>query len=437
MQNRKYANALLQIILAMDSPHVPPYHYTMKNAPDVRFMDRSTPPHILTLILLAGISALVMNMFLPSLPKMAEYFDADYGLIQLSVAVYLGVNAVFQIFIGPVSDKLGRRPVILGGITIFLIATLGCIFATNVWVFLAFRMMQATIVTAMVLSRAVVRDMVPQDQAASMIGYVTMGMSVAPMIGPAIGGVLDQAFGWQANFWAFFACGILLLALVWHDLGETAAKSSLSLGQQFGEYPELLKSQRFWGYALSSAFSSGAFFAYLGGAPFVGSVVFSLPPAMLGLYFGAPALGYFMGNFISGRYSVRIGVNRMVLWGALINGVGIAMSLALFGLGLGSAISFFGFMTFVGLGNGMTIPNATAGALSVRPHLAGTASGLSGAIMIGGGALLSALAGMLLTPEAGAWPLLWIMLSTSICGVLAIVWVIRRERQISALDATS
>ncbi len=378
-----------------------------------------------------------MNMFLPSLPQMAEYFEVDYALIQLSVAVYLGVNATFQLFLGPISDKFGRRPVIIGGILIFLVATLGCIWATNIWVFLAFRMMQATIVSAMVLSRAVVRDMVPQAQAASMIGYVTMGMSVAPMIGPAIGGVLDETFGWQANFWAFFLMGLLLLALVWTDLGETAQKSDLSLGQQFAEYPELLTSQRFWGYALAAAFSSGAFFAYLGGAPFVGSVVFSLSPSVLGLYFGAPAVGYFLGNFISGRFSVRAGVNRMVMWGALINGAGVAVSLALFYAGHGSAMVFFGFMTFVGLGNGMTIPNATAGALSVRPHLAGTASGLSGAIMIGGGAALSALAGTLLDPSVGAFPLLWIMLTTSVFGVLAILWVILREQHLSTLDAAN
>ena len=407
----------------------------MSYASKVRFLDRTTPPHIATLILLAGLSALVMNIFLPSLPNMTAHFQTEYWLMQLSVAVYLGVNAVLQLVIGPISDKLGRRPVIMWGIVGFCLATIGCIFAPNIYVFLAFRMAQASIVTAMVLSRAVVRDCVPQDQAASMIGYVTMGMAVVPMIGPAFGGVLDQAFGWQANFWLLLALGLALLWLTWADLGETARASGLSLPQQFAQYPELLTSPRFWGYAMASALASGAFFAYLGGAPYVGTEVFGMTPATLGFFFGAPAIGYFLGNFISGRFSARIGVNRMVSIGTLINATGVGLSLLVFWLGFGSQWSFFGFMTFVGLGNGMIIPNATAGMLSVRPHLAGTASGLGGAIMLGGGAGLSALAGALLVPGSGPWPLLWIMFITALCAIVAIRFVIWRAKQIAGLDS--
>jgi MFS transporter, DHA1 family, multidrug resistance protein len=391
-------------------------------------LNRATPPHIATLILLTGVSALTMNVFLPSLPNMADYFRTDYRMMQLSVALFLAVNAAMQILIGPVSDKWGRRPVLLGGFVLFLLATLGCIYAPTVEVFLAFRMGQSAVVVAMVLARAAVRDMYPQDQAASMLGYVTMGTAVVPMIGPAVGGALDEALGWQSNFWLLFVLGALALALIWFDFGETAHKSGKTLVAQFREYPELLTSPRFWGYSLASGLSSGAFFAYLGGAPFVGSVVFGLTPGQLGMFFGAPAIGYFTGNFLSGRYSVRIGVNRMILWGALLISTGMALSIAVFMAGFGTAYSFFGFMIFVGLGNGMSIPNATAGMLSVRPHLAGTASGLGGAIMLGGGAALSALAGNMLTPETGAYPLLWMMLLTSLGGLVAILVVIRRTR---------
>lgn len=402
----------------------------MVDTPVVRFLDRSTPPHILTLILLAGTAALAMNIFLPSLPGMTAYFDTDYRLMQLSVAIYLGVNACLQLVVGPMSDQMGRRPVILGGLVVFVLATLGCIFAPNVTIFLICRMAQAAVVVAMVLSRAVVRDMVPQDQAASMIGYVTMGMAVVPMIGPMIGGFLDEIWGWQASFWLLLVTGLVVLWLAWRDLGETKMRSGQTLLQQFRDYPELIRSPRFWGYALSAAFSSGAFFAYLGGAPFVGSEVFGLDPALLGLLFGAPAVGYFAGNGLSGKFSARVGVNRMVLWGCWVNTVGILLSMLVFALGLGSALSFFGFMTFIGLGNGMTIPNATAGTLSVRPHLAGTASGLGGAIMIGGGAGLSALAGILLQPGTGPWPLLWLMLITGLFGMTSILMVIRREKRL-------
>ena len=138
---------------------------------------------------------------------------------------------------------------------------------------------------------------------------------------------------------------------------------------------------------------------------------------------------------LSGRFSARIGVDRMVSIGTLINATGVGLSLLVFWLGFGSQWSFFGFMTFVGLGNGMIIPNATAGMLSVRPHLAGTASGLGGAIMLGGGAGLSALAGALLVPGSGPWPLLWIMFITALCAIVAIRFVIWRAKQIAGLDS--
>lgn len=406
----------------------------MQNPPPIRFLDRTTPPHIATLILLSGMSAMVMNMFLPSLPNMTAYFQTEYGVMQLSVGLYLGVSAILQILIGPISDKFGRRPVILFGLSIFLIATLGCIYAPTAEIFLAFRVCQAMVAVAMVLSRAAVRDMFEQDKAASMIGYVTMGMAIVPMISPMLGGVLDELFGWRANFWALFIMGAMTLWLAWADQGETATKSGKTLTQQFGEYPALLTSPRFWGYSLAAGFCSGAFFAYLGGGPFVGSVVFGLSPFWVGIYFGAPALGYFFGNMFTGMLAQRVGINKLVLIGSLINAFGVFLSLLIFLLGHGSALSFFGLMTFVGLGNGLVIPNATAGMLSVRPHLAGSASGLGGAIMIGGGAGLSMLAGASLGPETGAFPLLYIMLATSTAAVLSILMVYRRERRIALQD---
>ena len=402
----------------------------MTTRPAVLFLDRSTPPHIMTLVLLTGVSALAMNIFLPSLPNMTAWFDTDYRVMQLSVSLYLLMNAALQIVIGPISDRYGRRPVILGALAIFLVATLGTILAPTVEVFLFFRMCQAVVVAGIVLGRAVVRDMVDEAQSASMIGYVTMGMAIVPMVGPVFGGLLDEAFGWQASFGMLFLCGLAILALVWADLGETATARPTSFRAQIAEYPELLTARRFWGYCLAAAFASGAFFAFLGGAPFVGTQVYGLSPAMLGIYFGAPAVGYALGNYLSGRFSVRVGINRMVLWGCLIAAGGMLALVASHAMGLRSAEVFFGFFVFVGLGNGMTLPNATAGMLSVRPHLAGTASGLGGAIMIGGGAALSALAGMLLVPGSGPEPLLAIMLATSLASVGAIVYVMMRARQL-------
>lgn len=395
-----------------------------------RFLDRQTPPVLATLILMAGLSALTMNIFLPSLPGMAEWFGVPYGLMQQSVALYLALSAGLQILIGPLSDRYGRRKVLLWSVALFLLATVGTLAAPNATVFLICRMAQAVIASGMVLSRAIVRDITSDAEAASMIGYVTMGMSLVPMIGPVIGGVLDEQFGWQANFALLLGLGLLVLALCWADLGETATLRDVSILGQMRQYPELLTSRRFWGYTAAASFASGCFFAYLGGAPYVGTEVYGLTSSRIGMLFALTAVGYAAGNFLAGRFSVRIGMNRMVLTGTLVTTFGLVLLLALTLAGLSGPVVFFGLTIFMGIGNGISLPNANAGILSVKPELAGTASGLGGALIIGGGAGLASLAGVLLPPGATEVPLILLMLASSVASVVAILFVIRRARQL-------
>lgn len=394
-----------------------------------RFLDRTTPAHIATLVCLTAVASMNMNVFLPSLPGMAEYFDAPYPVLQLSVSAYLLGSALLQVIAGPLSDKFGRRPIILWGFGIFIVATIGCALAPTVEVFLGFRMMQAAVVVGMAISRASIRDTLPPAKAASLIGYVTMGMAIAPMFAPMFGGFLDELFGWQATFVFLALLGVATFVLTWFDLGETAAKTDNSVFQQFKEYPSLLKSRRFWAYSMTLAFATGSYFAFLGGGPFVGSVIYGLSPTALGLAFAAPALGYAAGNFLAGRYSVRVGLSRMINLGISTVMFGLGAVIIAFYLGFDSVTVFFVSMVFVGLGNGMTIPNATSAMLSVRPELAGSASGLGGALMIGGGASLTAYAGTMLDAEAGALPLLWLMFaSAAISAVLALYAKSRTDR---------
>lgn len=400
--------------------------------PPIHFLDRNTPPHIATLILVAGLAALSLNIFLPSLTAMAAHFGVDYSLMQLSVAAYLGMTAILQLVIGPVSDRFGRRPVLLTATAIFIAATLGALYAPNFTIFLICRLIQATIASGFAIGRAVVRDMVPPEKAASVIGYVTMGMSLVPMVGPAIGGWLDTAFGWQGSFWLLAMGGVLIFALLWADLGETATRRSTSFAAQFRAYPALFRSQHFWAYCLAAATASGAFFAFLGGAPYVGDTFYNMDSATLGFYFAAPAIGYMAGNFASGRYATRIGINRMVMIGAVVTTVGLGLLALLVAAGWTGPNVFFGFVICVGLGNGIMLPSANAGLLSVRPELAGSAAGLGGAITIGGGAALSMLAGVMLTPTSGPLPLVLIMLASSAASILCVLWVIRREKAIGA-----
>ena len=318
----------------------------MTEFPKSRFLDRKTQPSMLTLVLLASISMLAMNSFLPSLPSMATHFGTTTAIMGLSVAIYLGSSAVLQILVGPLSDKIGRRPALLWSLGIFIFASFACVFAQDTAVFMTLRAIQAFAACTMVLSRAIVRDTNDTQTSASKIAYIAMGMAITPMFAPALGGFLDNWFGWQANFWMLGGVGTLIWILTYFDQGETVPPSTEGFREQLKEYPELLTSRRFWGYCLASAFSGGAYFAYLGGGPFVGSVVFNLSPEQLGIYFGTPAIGYFAGNFISGRYSVRFGIDAMILSGLNIILVGMTLSLILSYLGYAGVNSFFGFMIF-------------------------------------------------------------------------------------------
>ena len=385
---------------------------------------------MLTLVLLASISALAMNSFLPSLPNMAEHFGSSTALMGLSVGVYLGTSAIFQILVGPLSDRIGRRTVSLWALIIFSVVSISCVYAPNTFVFMVLRALQAIAACTFVVARAIVRDTTETQASGSKIAYISMGTAICPMFGPALGGLLDGWFGWEANFWFIGGLGIFILLIAYFDLGETVPENTQGFRQQFSEYPELLLSRRFWGYCLASAFGAGAFFAYLGGGPFVGSIVYNLSPEMLGLYFGAPAIGYFFGNFLSGRFTILFGIDAMILWGLWIIFSGLSLSMVCSYVGYGTVETFFGFMIFVGLGNGLTIPNATAGMLSVRPHLAGTASGLGGAMMIAIGAALSTLAGAFLIPGSNEMPLLMLMWFSSLSGVAVIIYVRQRNKRL-------
>jgi DHA1 family bicyclomycin/chloramphenicol resistance-like MFS transporter len=404
----------------------------MDNFPAARFFDRTTQPTMLTLVFLASISALAMNIYLPSLPQMAMEFSTTPAAMGLSVGVYLGTSALIQLFAGPISDRIGRRKIVQVSLIIFVIASISCAYAQSFETFLIYRAIQSVAATCMIVSRAIVRDTTDTASSGSRIAYVTMGMAVVPMFSPALGGFIDANFGWEGTFFVLAGLGLIMLMLSYFDQGETAPVSDKSILGQFQNYPILLKSKRFWGYCLASAFGSGAFFAYLGGAPAVGAEVYALDPQSVGLFLGAPAFGYFFGNFIAGRYSKSIGIDLMVLYGLVLALVGMSLSFAISALGYGSALSFFGFMTFVGLGNGMSIPNATAGMLAIKPELAGTASGLGSAMMIGGGAALSALAGPVLHMGSGDLALIALMWLSVFIGISLILLVIKRNQILTA-----
>ena len=293
-----------------------------------RIFDRTTPPHIVTLVLVAALSSMTMNVFLPSLPAMAEHFGTSHAVMQYAISGYLFVCGIVQLAIGPLADRFGRRPVLLATIALFAAASLGATVAPNVETFMFCRVVQTAMVSGFVLSRTIARDMVGPTRAASLIGYVTMGMALVPTGALLLGGVLQELFGWTANFLLQAAVAFAALLMVFFDLGETSRNRPSGFSEQVRQFPELFRSRRFWGYSITCAFSTGTFFAYLGGGPFIAAQVYGLEPGQIGLYFTFAPLGYLVGNGISGKFSIRFGRQRMVVAGTIVIAVGMAAALA-------------------------------------------------------------------------------------------------------------
>ncbi|MEW2917056.1 multidrug effflux MFS transporter [Ruegeria sp. ANG10] len=389
----------------------------------------SSPPSLVSLVFATAISVLTLNMFLPSLARMAGDFQVDYALVNLSVAGYLAVSAVLQLIMGPLSDRFGRRPVLLICMTVFVVASVGCVLAESIWAFLGFRLLQAAVVAGPVLSSAAIRDMHPPNEAASKLGYVAMAMALAPMLGPMLGGALDSLFGWRAGFVLYSVLGAGMLLLLWVDMGETNTNRSSTFAAQLREYPHLFRARRFWGYALCASFSIGGFYSFITGAPLVAVAWFDLSPAMLGLGIGIITGGFMVGNFITGRIAARTPLTTMILIGRIVASTGPLLGLLLFLADLGSVWVFFGSAIFVGFGNGLTNANASAGLMSVRPKLAGSAAGLSGAMIVALGAVLTSLTGLWVSPDNGPFLVLGMMWACSFAGLLAVVYVRWVDRQ--------
>jgi Bcr/CflA subfamily drug resistance transporter len=381
-------------------------------------------------VLLSGLSVVSLNMFLPSLSNIAAEFQAGYGLLaSMSIAGYAGMTTVLQLLIGPFSDRFGRRPVILVSLVIYILGSLGCLLATDVWTFLLFRTIQAAIVSGFALSRVIIRDTEPAQKAAGLMGYLSIAWAIAPMLAPMLGGALDVLFGWRANFTAFLVFGAAVLALCWLDLGETNKNPSETFTKQFKSFPSLFRSWLFWGYSLCMAFSMGALYAFLAAAPLVATAVLRISPATLGIYMGSTAAGFILGSFVSGRFAAHYPLTTMIVAGRVFAFAGLTVGLGLLLAGIVHEFSLFGSCVFLGVGNGISMPSSNVGAMSVRPELVGSAAGLSGALTGTGGALMSGITSTVLNEANAAFVLLGMMLVSSTMALLAALFVLCLDRR--------
>ncbi len=386
---------------------------------------RRRPP-LAILIAISMLQPFALNVLAPATPALARSLSTDYATIQLTLTFYLLAVALTQLVVGPLSDRIGRRPCVLGAIALFLAGSaLGAV-ATSIETVIVARVIQgAGGGTCFALSRAMVRDTASAAESASLIGYITMGMVVAPMVAPLVGGFLDASFGWRA---IFLACAALTLGvglgavlLLRETVPPGARGSFLDIARGF---PLLAKDRAVLGYTLSLAFNSAAFFAFVAGAPYVVVEVMGRSPDVYGAYFVATAGGYMLGNFLTGRYGRRWGGEALVWWGTLVSlaFVGLALVLALVGPWTPAAL----FLPLIGnsVGNGLTIPGATAAALSARPEVAGTAAGIVGASQLG----LGAAAAFAMGHAVPLWPPILVAVMFGFAAVSVIAFRLGRRK---------
>jgi DHA1 family bicyclomycin/chloramphenicol resistance-like MFS transporter len=262
-----------------------------------------------------------------------------------------------------------------------------------------------------------------------MLGYVTMGLAVAPMVAPAIGGVLQELFDWTAIFWFMAALGAACLTVTFRFIPETNLRrtAEISFGSMFSDFARLARDYDFLLFTASSSLTTGVFFAFLGGAPYVAERILGLAPSVYGIWFGIIAVGYATGNFLSGRYTERFGVARMILTGSTLAVIAASLPAVLFVFGFAGPAALFFPMALTGVANGLTLPSAVSGAVSVRPDIAGAASGLSGAAQIGMGALLSAIGGMLLAGGSSPMPMFVLMIVAAGLALVVALAIARRH----------
>jgi len=376
-------------------------------------------PHIILLILLSSLGPVALNIFLPSMPSLTEALDTRYDVAQLTLTLYLFATAFTQLILGPLSDKFGRRPIILLGVSLYVVASLACALAFNIEQLIIGRIFQAAGACAgIVITRAIVRDLYDRQKATSILGYMTMVMAVAPMMSPIIGGYLDQWSSWRASFYLVSVFGCILLLFSMAKLHETNHQlvSDMKLNNIMQKYQQLLKKRQYLGYVLGVSFGSGVFFAFIAGAPFYATKVLGLLPSEYGFYFVMVSIGYMLGNFISGRFATRFSAKRMLDIACLLLIIGTGVLLYYSFSGFNHPSSLFIPMTLVACSNGIAIPNGMSGALSVAPKLAGTASGLAGFIQISLGAIATFAVGYF--HDGSSFPMVACMVVFALLSVL-------------------
>ncbi len=377
---------------------------------------------------LVAIAPISTDMYLPAMPALGAYFNTTTAQIQLTLSVYLVGFACAQLILGPMSDRFGRRPVLIGGISVFALSSVACAFADSITLLIGARFVQAIGACAgAAVGRAVVRDIHATKDAARLLAHMGTAMATAPLIAPLIGGQLTTHFGWQANFGVLAAIGVLMFGLTIFLLPETIRNTNplaLSPRRMGTSYLALLNNCEFQSFALANAFSFAGLFAFISGSSFVLITRFGLSPQTFGFAFGVVVLGYMLGAQTAARLLKVLAIERLVGIGGRI---GLLAGLAGVGVALWgpdtipSVVTPIFFYTF---SVGFIMPNSMAGAIGPFPHMAGAASALMGFFQMALSALTGLMVGVLF--DGSQLPMMAVICTT---GTVAWLFASRVEKR--------
>ena len=392
---------------------------------------RRTPWRLLALLIaMAGTSSLSLNILVPAMPGLATKLAADPARVQLTVSLYLMGLAAAQLVFGPLSDRFGRRPVVLAGLALATIASTAAIFAASIASLVIARVAQSLgASTGQTIGRAIIRDLYDRQHAASMIGLVTSVVVLMPMVAPLIGGILDTLFGWEAIFAFTAVLSFAICAWALLDLPETRNLSLAPNSERHfrADLAALAASPRFFGYALCAGLGSAPFFSFLGAAPHVVVSMLGRTSAEYGLWFFVPSIGFMAGNFAVSRLTTRFGIDALIRWGIALTIAGCLLNVSVYvALPGWEMFTIFLPQIVIGFGNGLLLPTSIAGAVSIRPQVAGTASGVTGFVQMGIAAVAAQLGGHVISQATDALPMLLLMLIFGVATAAAVFILVRR-----------
>lgn len=383
-------------------------------------------------ILLAAMTAigpLSTDIYLASLPNIAQVFEASTGSVQLTLSLYLVGFAIGQIFYGPFSDKFGRRPMLLAGFALFLAATCACIFANSIGMLILGRVVQALGAAGpIIIARAIVRDLFVGARAGRQLAVMSTIMGVMPIGAPVLGGFLQAAFGWRSSFVAIGSIGLILGSAALLFLPETNKHrhdGPISVGSILGSFAIVLRNRAFVSYLLLQAFSYNGLFAFISGSSYVLQNVYGLTAIQFGFTFAICSMCFVTGTSIGVRLVRKRGLDGMISLGVtflLIGGLGQTIDYLLF------PEYFFALtipqMCFF-LGMGFMLPQTMAAAMTPFPERAGAASSLMGFVQMASASIVSAL--MAAAFAGAAWPLVIVMAGSGV-GAFAVFHLTAQAR---------